>query len=129
VKINLITPAPRGSRKGNRITATRWARILRGLGHRVDVAGEYDGGDFDVCLALHARRSYSSIRGFRERYPNRALILALTGTDLYGDIHTNSKAKSSLDLADSFVLLQPDGIQELPRRLRSRARVIYQSCT
>lgn len=129
MKINLITPAPLGSRKGNRITANRWARILRSLGHRVDVASTYDGGDHDVCLALHARRSHGSIRAFRDRHPDRSLILALTGTDLYGDIHTSAKAKSSLDLADSLVLLQPDGIQELPRHLRSRARVIYQSCT
>jgi hypothetical protein len=27
------------------------------------------------------------------------------------------------------VLLQPDGLRELPRRLRSKASVIYQSCT
>ena len=129
MKISLITPAPRGSRKGNRITASRWARILRGLGHRVEVAGKYGGGDYDICLALHARRSHGSIRDFRDRYPDRSLILALTGTDLYGDIHTSAKAKASLDLADRFVLLQPDGIKELPQRLRSRASVIYQSCT
>ncbi len=129
MKINLITPAPRGSRKGNRITASRWARILWNLGHRVNVATRYDTGDYDVCLALHARRSHRSIRAFRERHPDRPLILALTGTDLYGDIHKSDRAKASLDLADRFVLLQPDGIKELPRRLRSRARVIYQSCT
>ena len=32
MKISLITPAPLHSRKGNRITANRWARILRELG-------------------------------------------------------------------------------------------------
>ena len=128
MRICLITPAPRGSRKGNRISATRWARILRGLGHRVDVLGRFDGGSYDACLALHARRSYASIRGFRDLYPDRFLILALTGTDLYGDIHTDRNAKASLELADRFVLLQPDGEGELPKRLRNRAKVIYQSC-
>jgi hypothetical protein len=42
MKVSLITPARKHSRTGNRTTAVRWARILRGLGHRVQVATEYD---------------------------------------------------------------------------------------
>ena len=64
---------------------------------------------------------------FRERHPNLPLILALVGTDLYGDIHTDSSAQESLELADRFVLLQPMGINELPERMAGKARVIYQS--
>lgn len=64
---------------------------------------------------------------FRERYPNLPLILALVGTDLYGDIHTDSSAQESLELADRFVVLQPMGIAELPERMANKARVIYQS--
>src|SRR5437868_14341361 len=32
MKICILTPAPVGSRKGNRITAVRWARLLSDLG-------------------------------------------------------------------------------------------------
>ena len=64
---------------------------------------------------------------FRERHPNLPLILALVGTDLYGDIHTDSSAQESLELADRFVVLQPMGINELPERMAGKARVIYQS--
>ncbi|MDE0040455.1 MAG: selenoneine biosynthesis selenosugar synthase SenB, partial [Candidatus Poribacteria bacterium] len=78
-------------------------------------------------LALHARRSHASMVRFRERHPNLPLILALVGTDLYGDIHTDSSAQESLELADCFVVLQPMGISELPERMASKARVIYQS--
>lgn len=127
MNILLVTPAPRGSHKGNRITALRWATLLRQLGHRVTLRETYDGQRCDVLIALHARRSFAAVRDFDQAYPERPLILALTGTDLYGDIHTDATAQQSLELADRLVLLQPDGIQELPKHLRSKARVIFQS--
>ena len=125
--IALITPAPRTSRQGNRITAARWAGILRGLGLRVSVREEYDGRRCDVMVALHALRSHASVRRFRESRPEQPLVLALTGTDLYGDIHTDPQAQQSLEMASRLVLLQPLGISELPAHLRAHARVIYQS--
>lgn len=64
---------------------------------------------------------------FREKHPNLPLILALVGTDLYGDIHTDSSAQESLEMADRLVVLQPMGINELPEHLAGNARVIYQS--
>lgn len=123
----MITPAPPRSRKGNRVTALRWARILRELGHRVLVQQAYGGERCDLMVALHARRSYVSIKRFREKYPDLPLILALTGTDLYSDIHTDSSAQESLEMATRFIVLQAMGIDELPVRLRVKASVIYQS--
>ena len=129
MKICLITPAPTYSRKGNRVTALRWARILRELGHRVIIAEAYQGERCDLLIALHARRSHAAIARFRHEYPELPLILALTGTDLYGDIHTDASAQESLEMADRFILLQPAGIQELSEHLREKACVIYQSIT
>jgi putative glycosyltransferase (TIGR04348 family) len=100
---------------------------LRDLGHRLAVAQEYRGQRCDLLVALHAGHSYPAIAGYRAERPAAPLILALTGTDLYGDIHTSAEAQRSLELADRLVLLQPLGIQELPERLRDRARVIFQS--
>lgn len=127
MKIMLVTPAPRGSHKGNRITALRWARLLRQLGHRVAVVQEYGGESSDLLIALHARRSFPAVQAFRRAYPERPIIVALTGTDLYGDIHTDATAQQALALASRLVVLQPMGIQELPRRFRDKARVIFQS--
>ena len=55
------------------------------------------------------------------------MILTLTGTDLYHDIHTSQAARRSLELASRLVVLQPLGMTELPERLRGKVRVIFQS--
>lgn len=125
--IRLVTPAPPRSRGGNRVTAHRWTRILRDLGHHVITETEYRGTLCDLLVALHARRSFPSIERFRREHPDRPLILALTGTDLYGDLRSDSQAQRALDLASRLILLQPLGLEELPAPARAKAHVIYQS--
>src|SRR5215471_1599647 len=120
MKIALITPAGARSRNGNRHTALRWAAMLRSLGHAVRVSRAWDGRAADCMIALHARRSHESIADFRERLPERPLVVALTGTDLYRDIRADRDAKRSLDLADRLVVLQEMGRKELAGRLRRK---------
>jgi hypothetical protein len=127
MRIGIITPAPPRSRSGNRVTAQRWARILKDLGHRVTVSQVYEGGSYDLLIALHARRSYLSIKRFHQQHASTPIIVALTGTDLYRDLQHSRQARQSLELAARLVLLQPLGIDELPPHLRSKASVIYQS--
>jgi putative glycosyltransferase (TIGR04348 family) len=78
-------------------------------------------------VALHARRVHAAIAGFAAAHPGRPLILVLTGTDLYRDIHHDADAQHSLSLASRIVVLQERGIAELPEALRVKACVIYQS--
>lgn len=127
MRICLVTPAPPGSRKGNRITALRWAGILRELGHQVQVRQRYEGAACDLLVALHARRSAASVARYRGRFPAGPMVVALTGTDLYADLRTSAPACDSVRLADRLVVLQPAGIAELPEGERGKARVIYQS--
>lgn len=125
--IRIICPAARSSRTGNRTTAQRWARILRGLGHRASIHDHYAGERCDLLIAMHARRSAAAVRTFHRRYPQRPLVVALTGTDLYRDLSRSRSAQHALALASRLILLQPLGVHQLPATLRSKARVIYQS--
>jgi len=127
MRIGIVTPAPPDSRSGNRVTAVRWAKILRRLGNRVSVLQTYDGKPYDLLIALHARRSHSSIVRFRRHNPEVPVIVALTGTDLYLDIRTNHQARKSLEIANRIVVLQPKAIDELRPSLQDKTRVIYQS--
>ncbi|NUP11861.1 MAG: TIGR04348 family glycosyltransferase [Polyangiaceae bacterium] len=123
----IATPVPAGSRSGNRVTALRWALRLRELGWRVRIAQAWNGEACDVLIALHALRSHDSIAEHARRCPGVPRIVALTGTDLYGDIHHDPSAQASLELANRIVVLQPLGIAQLPERLRSKTRTIRQS--
>ena len=127
--ILIVTPAKPGSRHGNRNTALRWARLLRDNGHAVTVVVdpvEAAGRRFDLMIALHARRSADAVAAWKGK-PERALVLALTGTDLYRDIREDAAAQRSLVLADALVVLQAEGLNELAPALRAKASVIHQS--
>src|ERR1700682_1680154 len=123
----MVCPAPPGSLHGNRVTALRWTRILRSLGHRVVIAGDYDGQPCDVLIALHARKSAGAVFEFREKHPGLPLVVALTGTDLYGDLRRYRAPVRVLETADRIVALQPLAVAELAASVREKVRVIYQS--
>lgn len=122
MRIVLITPAPPGSQHGNRITALRWARLIRSLGHRVTVLQRYDGRAADLMIAMHARKSYGSIARWRG-----PLVLVLPGTDLYRDLGRSANVIRAMKKADRLVVLQPLGTRRLPAWARRKTRVVMQS--
>jgi putative glycosyltransferase (TIGR04348 family) len=123
----IVTPAPAGTRLGNRITAQRWQRILRELGLRARVARAWRGEDCDLLVALHAHKSAASVRAFRAAHPARAIVVALTGTDVYAPRGVDAISRSSIERADRVVVLQPEAMRALDPRSRRKARVIFQS--
>ena len=128
MKISLITPAYKQSRGGNRTTAVRWARILKDLGHRVDIALDYDDSPADAMVALHAWRSAPSIARFRDLHPDRPLIVALTGTDIYRFIDSHgSVTLGSIALADRLVALHDLAGKAIPAKYQAKLHIIYQS--
>lgn len=122
----LVTPALSDANNGNWQTARRWARWLAS-DYRVRVLPAWDGGDDAVLLALHARRSARSVAAFAAAHPDRPLLLALTGTDLYRDIHVDASAQRSLALAWRLIALHEAAPQGLPAVLQSKCEVCFQS--
>ncbi|HKJ10301.1 MAG TPA: selenoneine biosynthesis selenosugar synthase SenB [Gammaproteobacteria bacterium] len=128
MRIVLITPARPSARAGNRATAVRWAQFLRQDGHRVDIATEYNGARADAMIALHAWRSAPAIRLFHERFPDRRLIVALTGTDLYRFIHSHPDTTlDSIARAHRLIVLHDKAREALPMQHRHKVRVVHQS--
>lgn len=114
---------------GNRITALRWQDFLQELGYAVVVNESWSGDDSDLLIALHAYRSYSAIMEFHRHYPNRPIVLILTGTDLYRDMPIHGEVLRSMEIADQLIVLQSAALDAIPAQLRYKAQVIYQSVT
>ncbi|MCL6414025.1 TIGR04348 family glycosyltransferase [Aestuariirhabdus sp. Z084] len=128
MRIILITPAPATSLAGNRTTAARWAQILRTLGHRVEVATRYQGQRADLMIALHAWRSAEAVVAYRDRYPDRPLIVGIAGTDAYRFLESDPRVTlRSIELADRLVGLHDLIGQRLPPRYQDKMQIIYQS--
>ena len=124
--IRMVTPAPAGSKSGNRVSALRWAHFLRELGHRVIVQTDYSGERADVLFALHAKKSAAAVRRFAECH-DASIVVALTGTDLYRDLERSPRARETLQRATRIVALQPMAMKRLSPPLRDKTRVILQS--
>ncbi|KAF3996023.1 selenoneine biosynthesis selenosugar synthase SenB [Glaciimonas immobilis] len=130
-RVTIISPALQKANNGNWQTAYRWSRFLQPA-YEITLGTDWPPADDQdqppACLiALHARRSGSAIAKFAERYPDRPLVVVLTGTDLYRDIRSDGGAQRSLDLASHLVVLQDEGLAELASSHRAKCRVIYQS--
>jgi putative glycosyltransferase (TIGR04348 family) len=125
----IVSPALAAANNGNWHTAQRWASFLQAVAPaRIvkDWPDAHAAAD-TVMIALHARRSAAAIAQWAAQRGPRGLAVVLTGTDLYGDIHSDPGARRSLELAQALVVLQELGLGELPAPHRAKARVIYQS--
>jgi putative glycosyltransferase (TIGR04348 family) len=109
------------------MTALRWQRFLEELGYSVGVTESWSGGDAGLLIALHAYRSHQSIVEFKKKYPNRHIVLILTGTDLYRDMENHTEVIQSMEMADQLITLQSSALDSIPASLRYKAQVIYQS--
>jgi putative glycosyltransferase (TIGR04348 family) len=125
----IVSPALASANNGNWQTAKRYRQLLQPY-FRVRLVSEWQGDKSDdFLIALHARRSHSSIAAWHAMHGAKALVVVLTGTDLYRDIKHDHQAQHSLEMASQLVVLQSMGLAELPASLRSKASVVLQSTT
>lgn len=128
MNITLITPAPPGSRAGNRATAERWGQLLDQAGHRVNIVTEYHGEPCDLFIALHAWRSHQAVVRFRAEHPDTPLIVVLTGTDIYDHQHRfPDVTHESMALADCLVGLHNRVSQNIPECFARKLMTVLQS--
>ena len=121
----IACPAKPGTQLGNRVTALRWQRHLRALGHRVKITTD-SLTSCDLLIALHANRSANLIADSKQTAPNRPIVVGITGTDLYRDC-TLPATQQSLTFADRIIVLQPEAKRMLTPQQKNKSRVIYQS--
>lgn len=128
MNIILITPAPPGSKAGNRATAERWRQLLEDAGHRVNVVTDYQNQPCDLFIALHAWRSHEPILRFRAHHPRTPLLVVLTGTDIYDHQYRFTQdTLESMALADCLVGLHHRVGQDIPQRFTHKLITVLQS--
>jgi len=103
--------------------------MLSELGHEVDVADRYDQGEFDLLIALHARKSHRAVVQFSQHCHEKPVIVAMTGTDLHCDLGRFPEVEDSLKLANRVLLLEPNAGLKLPKNYQNKIRVIFQSAS
>lgn len=127
LNIEIVTPAPPGTLHGNRFTALRWQAFLSNELYQSVVTEKWSGDPCDVLIALHGLRSHDSIRKYKRAYPNKPVVLVMTGTDIYRDLKKSTKVLRSMEMSDAIVVLQPEAILSLPEIFHPKVQVIYQS--
>lgn len=127
LRATIVTPAPRRSRQGNRVTALRWAALLRRLGARVRVVERWHGEACDLLVAVHAVKSGDSVLAAASAVPGLRVVVLLAGTDIYPRFAPDAATLAALARADALVALQPRAIDSLPGNLQAKARTIVQS--
>jgi len=79
-------------------------------------------------VAIHAWRSAAAIRRFKAAHPERPVVLQLSGTDIYQYLEADRvPTLRSMQLADRLVALNSLAWRVVPKQLRARLQVVFQS--
>ena len=96
VDIVIYHPVIGDALTGNIVTAERWKDILERLGHSVECRSSYEGEQVDVAICLHAYKIQPIIEAMRREDCGTYIVLALTGTDIYGPLRNDPRTEYSI---------------------------------
>ncbi|MBT4693864.1 MAG: TIGR04348 family glycosyltransferase [Planctomycetaceae bacterium] len=127
INIRCLTPNFQHGTGGNSVTAKRWGKFLKALGHKFEITSDPTPKSCDLLIALHARKNAVGIKRMAKQFPHVPIVVVLTGTDLYRDITGNQTAQHSLELATRLIVLQPFGVHAVPDEYQKKTVTILQS--
>lgn len=127
MKIRFLEVPTLNIRNGNVVTSERWRLFLQSIGHDVAISSGRCDERCDLLVVFNAYKNRQAVRDARKNRTARHIVICLTGTDLYLDLQKDPGAQDVLYLADQLVVLQPMGVWALPRAVRSKTMVIFQS--
>lgn len=141
MKVDIVSPYPLDSTRGNTISALRIASLLKEAGLEVvtSTVSEYQPPKLhktqqSLLIALHARRSQAAIEKHLAQHPKGNLIVILTGSDIHFDLSQEGSHRdlclANMERANKIVLCQKGSlkeIQKLPKDLQTKTEVIGKS--
>ena len=130
MRIVVVTPQVDQVATGNRCSTDQWAQVFQELGHEVEARGvgaEFRKAEFDLLVALNAKKIPGVIEAFKSANPNGRVVVVLTGTDIYPE--AGELATASMRKADCLVALQSKAVDQIPVELQEKVSVIVQSAT
>lgn len=126
MKIRLVVPDSSYASSGDVVTAKRWAEIFYALRHEVTLGEAGENTPCDVLVAIGAAACAAEVHRSYRMAPDRAVIVAITGPDL--EVTSKQPAvNSAIELATRIVTFQPATVELLPRAVRYKVSVIFQS--
>ncbi len=124
-RVCLYIPSLAPQASGNAVTGQRLARMFRRLGYDVTVGAEVV--PCDLMVALNAYRSAAAVEAYRRLHPDGALVVVLTGTDLYRYLREEPQpVLATMAAADVLVGLHDLVRRDVPAAVRDRVRVVLE---
>lgn len=126
--IAIACPYPLDAKMGNVVTANRLSGILKEIGYEPRLCHGWNGETSDALLVLNAVKGAKAARDYHEAYPERPIIVLLTGTDLYRDLHDESNGGTSTLIKASRIVVMTDRARSsLSQDFEGKTVVIPQS--
>lgn len=130
IDVLIHSPFPLETGQGNSVTAERMQMVLSGSGIDAQIETvNYQGANAKCLVALNAWRSAAAVAEFDQQYPDRQIIILVTGSDInHPEMEDEcSDTRMTMKRADVLVTLHDADLNALPESLQQKSICIYPS--